>query len=244
MGAKINEVGNRYGRLTVIKQGSNIRNRCGWICRCDCGNERNICGSDLRSGKTLSCGCLVSENLKLGPLALKGRSSDKIINEVGNRYGRLVVLEKVESINGRAAWKCQCDCGNTVIVKGKYLRNGDTKSCGCLSSYGELRIAQILRENNIDFEKEKKFDTCIFKEPCRFDFYVNDKYLIECDGIQHFKLTGWRSPEEFELDQQRDQYKNEWCIEHNIPLIRIPYNQIDNLTMKDLDVETSKFLVT
>ena len=50
----------------------------------------------------------------------------------GERYGRLVVIERVGTKNGNATWKCLCDCGNEKIIAGKCLRSGDTKSCGCL----------------------------------------------------------------------------------------------------------------
>ena len=50
----------------------------------------------------------------------------------GNRYGRLVAIKPISKIPGKYHWECQCDCGNTCIVNGAYLRNGKTKSCGCL----------------------------------------------------------------------------------------------------------------
>ena len=54
------------------------------------------------------------------------------INEIGNTYGRLKVIERAGSNSqGRALWKCQCECGNIIIVRGADLRNGHTKSCGC-----------------------------------------------------------------------------------------------------------------
>lgn len=56
----------------------------------------------------------------------------KLINEIGNTYGYLTVIERAPSKNNRAMWKCKCKCGNEVIVAGKLLRNGQTKSCGCL----------------------------------------------------------------------------------------------------------------
>ena len=46
----------------------------------------------------------------------------------------MIVLERAGSHNGNALWKCQCDCGNIKIINGINLRNGDTKSCGCLHS--------------------------------------------------------------------------------------------------------------
>ena len=53
-------------------------------------------------------------------------------NEIDNRYGYLTVIERApNNKEGRAMWKCKCDCGNEVIVLGKHLRSGNTKSCGC-----------------------------------------------------------------------------------------------------------------
>ena len=61
-------------------------------------------------------------------------------NEIGNTYGYLTVIERAENTKeGRAKWLCQCKCGNTVVVLGKHLRSGNTKSCGC---YQRERAAQ------------------------------------------------------------------------------------------------------
>lgn len=58
----------------------------------------------------------------------------RVIDETGNRYGRLTVIERSSSVRGAAAWLCQCDCGNTTVVIGTLLRKEDgTRSCGCLS---------------------------------------------------------------------------------------------------------------
>lgn len=65
----------------------------------------------------------------------------QLIDETGNQYGRLKVIQRAGSLKGisesgkqrtRALWLCQCSCGNTSIVTGKNLRNHNTKSCGCL----------------------------------------------------------------------------------------------------------------
>ena len=58
----------------------------------------------------------------------------KLINEIGNNYRYLTVIDRVENKNNRAMWKCKCKCGNECIVSGKLLRNGHTKSCGCLKN--------------------------------------------------------------------------------------------------------------
>ena len=55
-------------------------------------------------------------------------------NEIGNRYGRLVVTEFAGiGAEKRALWRCRCDCGKETVVDGKSLRSGNTKSCGCLN---------------------------------------------------------------------------------------------------------------
>ena len=56
-----------------------------------------------------------------------------LIDLTGNIYGRLTVICQVENTKeGRARWKCRCDCGNEKDIPGKDLRRGNIKSCGCL----------------------------------------------------------------------------------------------------------------
>lgn len=50
----------------------------------------------------------------------------------GKVFGKLTVVERQGSRNGRAIWKCRCDCGNEVDVTSKRLLGGVTQSCGCL----------------------------------------------------------------------------------------------------------------
>lgn len=60
----------------------------------------------------------------------------KIINEVGNRYGRLTVLKRHprSGKNQFVQWICHCECGSQPVVRGDRLRNGSTRSCGCLAN--------------------------------------------------------------------------------------------------------------
>lgn len=142
--------------------------------------------------------------------------------------------------NKKALWKCQCDCeaSTIIITRGTDLRSGKTISCGCISSKGEEKISQLLKENNIPFEKQKTFDSCRFPDTnclAKFDFFVDNKYLIEYDGIQHYKPTFEElCPKSFEKTKQRDEYKTQWCKENNIILIRIPYFKLNRLKIEDL----------
>jgi hypothetical protein len=55
-----------------------------------------------------------------------------MIDLTNKRFGKLVAIERAgSSYKKDIMWLCKCDCGNEKVVNGSYLRNGDTKSCGC-----------------------------------------------------------------------------------------------------------------
>lgn len=119
----INEIGNKYGFLTVIEKTTDKNGRTAWKCKCDCGNEKIVRGSDLRTGKITSCG----RNCKLRALR-NGVFKD----ETGKKYGKLTVLYRNgKNTSNKTKWHCICDCGKEVDVLGEDLRRGSTVSCGC-----------------------------------------------------------------------------------------------------------------
>ena len=55
------------------------------------------------------------------------------INLEGQRFGRLVAISDAgRSSAGLVVWKCRCDCGSEIIMDSHSLRDGNTRSCGCL----------------------------------------------------------------------------------------------------------------
>lgn len=214
--------GQRFGRLVALSKGKKDKaSHQYWICKCDCGNIVEINSDNLRRGLTQSCGCLHSETMH-----------NTVFKDItGQKFGKLTVIEyKIE--NAKTYCYCQCECGGKTWVAKSNLVNGHTQSCGCISgSIGELNIQKILLENNIEFYKEFIFNDLPKR---RFDFYLpQQNRLIEFDGRQHFEFTkNWHNSEiEFELSQRRDQEKNNYALSHNIPLIRIPYWERDNITL-------------
>lgn len=218
----------RFGKLVVIKktnrkQGSNYI----WECRCDCGNIHFAPGADLVCGKIKSCGCK----------RLEAVSAAHAIDIIGQKFGKLLVLEQSgKSSDGSFNYLCQCDCGNQKIVNGVSLRQGQTTSCGCINySIGEKIIRDILVKNNIKFKQEYTFSDFPRK---RYDFVIfndNDKIqrIIEFDGRQHYESSNsiWEQSSSLSERQQRDKEKNEYALSHNIPLVRIPYWERDNITL-------------
>ena len=226
--------GQIFGELLVQEKTEERRDgSVVWKCLCSCGKECLVSSHNLRRGSTRSCGHLIGQNFRVG------------VDVTNERFGKLIALFPTEERRDKSiVWECQCDCGTRCRVSVKQLRDGKTKSCGCLkTSFGEDKIKKILTEAGISFTTEQKFQSL---GQYRFDFYVNNKYLIEFDGEQHFSAqggSGWFTTEAVEKTQQRDKIKNEWCLENSIPLLRIPYYDIDSITLQDLQLETTKYRV-
>ena len=240
--AKVKDlIGLKIGNLTVLERDYNYtkehnlkQNRPYWKCQCTCGKIFSVCGSSLTKKNNFTKKCKECSN------------KDKIKDLTGLIFDNLTVLEIAGRANDRhVLYKCRCICGNETLVNGNNLITGKVRSCGCIKSYGEYKIIKLLQKNNIHFETQKTFPTCIFPNSnslARFDFYIENNFLLEFDGIQHYKTTGsWNSPETFKKTKERDIIKNNWCYNNNIPLKRIPYWKLDSLTIDD--IMTNKFLI-
>ena len=115
--------GQKYNRWTVLEEaGSNKYGQFMWKCECECGIEKVVVGCHLRSGASKSCGCLKNE------LTVKRLRKDL----TGLIFNRWTVLKYDYTENRITYWKCECDCGTIKSVQGCSLKNGASKSCGCL----------------------------------------------------------------------------------------------------------------
>ena len=92
----------------------------------------------------------------------------------------------------------------------------------------------ILNKNNIKYIEQYRF----LDQPKKsYDFAIIDNNqiirLIEFDGEQHYReVPQWRTS--LQIIQQRDKEKNEYVLTHNIPLVRIPCWERDNITLEML----------
>ena len=109
-------------------------------------------------------------------------------------------------------------------------------------SKGELKIASLLSQNRIQYSREVSFKGLngFSGVPLRFDFAIYNQgklaCLIEYDGEQHFKFTPYfhKTKGDFRKQVMWDEKKNNFCLKHNIPLIRVPYWSLENLTLNDM----------
>ena len=232
MPKKIDLTGQRFDKLLVLYESNekivtpNGRSHITWVCQCDCGNLISVRGDMLRGGHTTSCGCKRKEILRQSGINRK--------NDLTNQhFGRLTVIKDSgkRTKNGEILWECECSCGNVInIATGNLTRKKEpTISCGCAKSKGEELIIKILINNQIPFITQKRFDNLYFPKTKRqlvFDFYLPEKnILIEYDGEQHFHPVKNDRYKYQEL-KERDEYKDQWCKNNNIKLIRIPYTDL------------------
>lgn len=112
----------------------------------------------------------------------------------------------------------------------KHLNGQGCRFCES-NSKGEEYVKMWLDELNIKYIRQHSFDTCRYINRLSFDFYLPDYNIcIEFDGEQHYKpVEIFGGIEGFKSTKIRDQIKNKWCVENNTDLIRIKYNQVNQI---------------
>lgn len=253
--------GTKYNHLTFLREAepyitpSTKHKITMWVCQCDCENQTIITtrATAVRNGTTKSCGCLQRKKAK--EILIKNHKKTQL---VGQNFGNLEVIEETPNrLYNEIVWKCKChykknnqtECGNIFFVNTSGVYTKDNCGQHFVRSKGEEKIVQILEQNHIPYEREKRFPTCLSnlkKAPLKFDFYINNSYIIEYDGEQHFQYYeqgSWGTKEEWAEARINDRIKDQWCKDNDIPLIRIPYVCYDTLELKDLLLESSSFII-
>lgn len=213
--AILNLIGKRFGKLTVIEQtNKRDRNYVVWKCKCDCGNITYANTSALTCDKVHSCGCM------------------KGLDIAGQTFGFLTAIKWTgRSANQGRVWEFKCKCGKTVELAIGTVTSGNTLSCGCsIESKGERKISKLLDILNIKYFKQYKIPI----NNQRFDFFL-PKYniVIEYDGIQHFEVVEHFGGEKgFKERLKRDEFKNKYCRDNGITMIKIPYTDFKKIDEK------------
>ena len=171
----IDLTGKQINYYTVIGWMFNNKTNCNqWLCKCVCGDKRFNSTYELTSGRHKSCGCMAS----------KLKSDSKTIDLVGQRFERLLVLERIEgefrTPQGipQIKYRCLCDCGNIVEVFAGNLRKGNTKSCGCLNK-------EMISQRELIDLTGKRYEKLLVKK--RVEDYISPsgnasaQWLCVCD---------------------------------------------------------------
>ena len=137
----------RFGRLVVVRREYVSRLKWNkikqptWMCECDCGEIIYALDSNLRQGRTQSCGCLRKENAR--ETAKRNFRHKPKEDLTGKTFGSLLVLRPSERKmpNRIPIWVTQCACGVVHEVRMDRLKSGKAKSCGCLRKRRDIQTS-------------------------------------------------------------------------------------------------------
>lgn len=143
-------------------------------------------------------------------------------NLANKRFGRLLVGEHSETLNGRRYWTCQCDCGNSKAIRASRLVAGITQSCGCFGR--EQSKAAVTKHGQAkDFAETSEWRAwSAMRQRCEnpknhaFKDY-GGRGIIVCSRWQTFELffadMGRRPSSEHSLDRINNEgnYEPENC---------------------------------
>lgn len=131
---------------------------------------------------------------------------------IGQRFGKLLVLEYSGNLNGFAVWKCLCDCGRKVSVRSNALKY-QTRSCGCLfknyverstihgHAIGTGRTRKVTTEYNSWRAMKKR---CYYPKVESYQYY-GAKGVIVCEAWKNSFATFLKDlglkPEGMSLDR-------------------------------------------
>lgn len=213
---RIDLTGQKFGLLTVlyrdVDKEKTVKNTSSyWRCKCDCGNLHTVRSSDLKSGKIKSCGCL------------KHKASYNAKNLEGQIFNKLTVIERIENRYGKRYWKCICECGNKIEVSTSDLKNGHTKSCGCLNIE---RVKMLGHKAAIDLAGQK-FGKLTAIEPTkdRSRTSVIWKCKCDCGNICYVSAGDLHRKDHYTMSCGCIQSKGETLINKFLTKLNIPFEK-------------------
>lgn len=210
---------------------------------CDYNNENSkykkanihyICPNHIDKGiQTIKYNNLLRSNGKCSYCIGKYRTKEDLQKELDVLHNTIEILE-YKDYASKILCKCKI-CGHVWKSKGVNLTQGH-RCPSCPRSNFELNVAKILDKFKYNYQIEYWFKDCRDAIPLPFDFYLSDyNILIEADGEGHYQpikrgsMTKEEAIENLNKIKFHDSIKTKYCKENNIPLIRIPYWERDNL---------------
>ena len=161
------------------------------------------------------------------------RTQEDLQRELDEMHGDVSILHYTEY--GEPIY-VQCrKCGHKWWTSGISLTQGH-KCPHCNRSVFESEVAEVLKRHGYTYEYQYWYSDCRDKNPLPFDFYLSEvNILIEADGEGHYKpiprgsMAIEEAEEQLKIVQAHDEIKTQYCNKNNIPLIRIPYWERNNL---------------
>lgn len=216
----------KNGNLTAYDITAKSYKKLWWLCDKFPDHEWQTRVSDRANGKSV-CPCCSGQKVVLSNcLSTTHFELAKQLHPTKN--GELNAFNVNAGSNKKMHWICEKGHEWAAIIASRTRGNG----CRiCDESHGEKAITTFLDKMSVIYERQKKYNDCSNKLSLPFDFYL-PKYniLIEYDGIQHFKSKEYFGGEKALIyTKQNDSIKTKFASNNNIPLLRIPYTEFDNI---------------
>ncbi len=158
----------------------------------------------------------------------KKKTTSEFYEEVARvSSGRYELIGEYSTAHIKTTFK-HIDCGKTYRATPHKFITG--RRCPhCRQSKGEISISDWLISKNITYVAQESIYIQGRKYPLKLDFFVQG-VAIEYDGEQHYKpIEAWGGEITLRDTRKRDAIKTKYCADNNIPLIRIPYWEYDNI---------------
>lgn len=196
-----------------------------------CGNIWMAPHCNVANGHT---GCPSCGNQKISEKLSK--SNDQFLEELAKTNPTLEPLEPYTANYVKILVRCKVH-NYEWRVRPSQLLDRKIGCPKCVSSYNENKLYSILTKWGYDVVLQKRFKDCKDRHTLPFDAYLPEYNIcIEYDGEQHYMENQfkWREDDNvrnshFKIIQLHDFIKTKYCLEHEIPLIRIPYWESENM---------------
>lgn len=225
------EINNKFnGNITLLSKYTKAKE----LIRCRCnidGTEWETTATSLLSNGNIACptciGKMTSDRCR--------KTHEQFVNELSIANPNIEVLGKYTMNKNKIM--CRCKIHNyTWQADPNHLLYRQTGCPRCASYHNENLLDKILNKWGYKFTAQKRFHDCRDKNTLPFDRYLDDfNILIEYDGEGHYKpiRRGKQTEEQailsYEKVKKHDEIKTNYCKDKNIPLIRIPYWEKDNM---------------
>lgn len=199
-----------------------------------CGNTFEVTPDNFLRGSRcpFEKGIRISQKESMGLSQFKARvkelygDSYEILSNYKNNRTKIKVKHK--------------KCGNIFLIAPNHILSGE--GCPyCKSSKGEISVMYVLKEYYGMKETEDFYHGYVLQNKLHLDFYLPSFDLaIEYDGAQHYRPVDWFGGKaSFDKQKKRDKLKDQYCKDHGIKLIRIPYTVT---TVKQIKEILSKYI--
>lgn len=244
----------------LSKEYKNARTKLEFLCKC--GDKFYSTFDNFKKNKFHVCRKCSNS------LEYKGKVERKSDNEIF-RKNKEYVIDMVEQCGFKYITRytkketrstiIEFECPIHGIQKVYWTNFSKRKRCPKCNKYNKqdslltLKVGKFLKENNINYLREYKFDECKVKRKLPFDFYLPKiNVCIEVQGKQHYKESyfgGWSKEvaiQKLKETKYHDFIKREFCRKNKIKLIEIPYwsddkeenykKYLDMITLREVTV--------